>query len=84
MCLTKATVGGRVRDADAKKLVAKQLNEATADLPQFDLKTGAIKQKKAKKEKTPEQEAARELKLLDKKNLVCNRIPYYLNLTENT
>ena len=61
-------MGGRVRDEQSKKIVAKQLGENMNDLaPQFDVKTGQIKSKKAKKEKTPEQEAAASLKLLEKK-----------------
>ena len=63
---SKASVSGRVRDAGAKGLLAKQLQGL--ELPAFlDMATGAIKVKKAKKVKTPEEESMAELKKLVKK-----------------
>ena len=45
--------------------------QALADLgPQFDLKTGLLKQKKVKKEKTPQEEAAKDIKAFEKKTLI--------------
>ena len=63
---SKASVSGRVRDAGAKGLLAKQLQGL--ELPAFlDTATGAIKVKKAEKIKTPEEESMAELKKLVKK-----------------
>ncbi|CAK8999586.1 unnamed protein product, partial [Durusdinium trenchii] len=62
--------GGRVRDEAMKSLVAKQLGVATGNLEGqglLDLKTGRIQSKKAKKEKTPEQQALVECKTLSNK-----------------
>ena len=39
-------------------------------MPQFDLKTGQIKQKKLPKEKSPEESAMKELKTLHNKSPV--------------
>ena len=64
---TKACISGRVRDNESKKLVAKQMQEIGNGMPQFDLKTGVIKSKKAKKEVPPEAEILRELKTLNNK-----------------
>lgn len=62
--------GGRVRDEAMKSLVAKQLGVAMGNLEGqglLDLKTGRIQSKKAKKEKTPEQQALVECKTLSNK-----------------
>ena len=64
---SEAILSGRVRDSAGKALLAKQLGDLSSNMPQFDLKTGAIKQKKVKKEKTPAEEAVQGLKLLEKK-----------------
>ena len=60
-------ISGRVRDTESKKLVAKQMSELGNGIPVFDLKTGAIKSKKAKKPLPPEVEILRELKTLNNK-----------------
>ena len=65
----QVSLSGRVRDAAGKALLAKQLGDLNTNLPQFDLKTGAIKSKKAKKEKTPVEQAVVDLKTLEKKLL---------------
>ena len=65
----QVSLSGRVRDAAGKALLAKQLGDLNTNLPQFDLKTGAIKSKKAKKEKTPVEQAVIDLKTLEKKLL---------------
>ncbi|CAL1132345.1 unnamed protein product [Cladocopium goreaui] len=71
-----ASLKGRVRDDNAKKLIAKQLGGLMDDVPSFDLKTGQIKTKKGKKEKSPEDMAVQELKQLEKKYLaLVNGIP---------
>ena len=70
--LPKASLKGRVRDDNAKKLIAKQLGGLMDDVPSFDLKTGQIKTKKAKKEKSPEVMAVQEHKQLEKKYLEFN------------
>ncbi|CAL1127365.1 unnamed protein product [Cladocopium goreaui] len=73
---TNASLKGRVRDDNAKKLIAKQLGGLMDDVPSFDLKTGQIKTKKAKKEKSPEDMAVQELKQLEKKlKALVNGIP---------
>ena len=57
--------GGRVRDANLKEMISKQLKVDMANLEsqgQMCLKTGKIKQKAVKKEKTAEQAAMAELK----------------------
>ena len=62
------SVGGRVRSPAMKALLAKQLgvamNSFEGEQGLLDLKTGAIKGKKAKKEKTPEQAALVDAKAL--------------------
>ena len=63
----KASISGRVRDAAGKALLAKQLGDVNNNMPSFDLKTGTLKQKKAKKEKSPAEEALQGLKTLEKK-----------------
>ena len=72
--LPKASLKGRVRDANAKKLIAKQLGGLMDDVPSFCMQTGQIKTKKAKKEKTPEDMAVQELKQLEKKHLEFNEL----------
>ena len=67
---TSLAVGGRVRDGKMKEMLAKQLNVGLSALesqPIMDLKTGAISSKKKKKEKTPEQNALAEAKVLSSK-----------------
>ena len=61
--------GGRVSDAAAKKLIAKELSSVEDAVSGFDLETGQIKSKKAKKEKSPQQQAHADLKQFDKKIL---------------
>lgn len=64
---TKVTLNGRVRGADAKNMLAKQL-QGLGSAPDFmNLTTGVIRSKKAKKEKTPEEEAMFEMKKMHKK-----------------
>lgn len=64
------SLSGRVKDGAAKALLQKQLGGLGANIGEFmDLKTGAIKAKKPKKEKPPEQEAIAELKKVEKKRL---------------
>ncbi|CAK9075218.1 unnamed protein product [Durusdinium trenchii] len=60
---SEVSLSGRVKDGAAKALLQKQLGGLGANIGEFmDLKTGAIKAKKPKKEKPPEQEAIAELK----------------------
>ena len=67
--LSKASVGGLVKDADSKKSIAKSLGDM--DGPALmDLETGAFKAKKAKREKTPAEKAVSDLKAFEKKTLV--------------
>ena len=64
---TDMRVGGRVRSASMKEMVAKQLKvgmESLESQSQMDLKTGVVRSKKAKKEKTPAQTALGEAKQL--------------------
>ena len=59
------SVGGRVRNADMKAMLAKQLGQGLQSLEGaslVDTKTGRIASKKGKKEKTKEQLAVDELK----------------------
>ena len=60
------SLGGRVRSEGAKQLLAKQLGKALDSFGggMVDLKTGQIKSKKPKKEKTAEQLALAEAKTL--------------------
>ncbi|CAK9118579.1 unnamed protein product [Durusdinium trenchii] len=61
-------LSGRVRESAHKDLLKKQLgNLMNDDVSFMDLKTGAIKVKKPKKEKSPAEEAMGELKKIDKK-----------------
>ncbi|CAK9118580.1 unnamed protein product [Durusdinium trenchii] len=63
-------LSGRVRESAHKDLLKKQLgNLMNDDVSFMDLKTGAIKVKKPKKEKSPAEEAMGELKKIDKKIL---------------
>ncbi|CAK9061534.1 UBA domain-containing protein [Durusdinium trenchii] len=65
---SEVSLSGRVKDGAAKALLQKQLGGLGANIGEFmDLKTGAIKAKKPKKEKPPEQEAIAELKKVEKK-----------------
>ena len=69
LLLAKAAIGGRVKDAESKKLIANQLKNAM-DQPigcDFDTNTGQIKAKKQKKEISPQQEAVKQLKAFEKK-----------------
>ena len=68
----QVSLSGRVRDAAGKALLAKQLGDLNTNVPQFDLKTGAIRSKKAKKEKSPVEQAVSDLKTLEKKLLNQN------------
>lgn len=67
---TTVSVGGRVRSGEMKALIAKQLGSSMASLEsqgQLDLKTGAIKAKKPKKEKSAEKLALEEVKKMEAK-----------------
>ena len=66
--ITQAGISGRVKDPESKKLVAKQLQGVADLMPDFDLKTGQIKQKKVPKEKSPIELAIKDLKTL------CNKL----------
>ena len=68
-CDTKASISGRVKDDASKALLKKQLGDLCPSGHTLDLKTGVIKSKKAKKEKTPAQEAMAEMKKMHKKFL---------------
>ena len=66
------SVGGRVRNADMKAMLAKQLGQGLQSLEGaslVDTKTGRIASKKGNKEKTKEQLAVDELKKLKTKFL---------------
>lgn len=67
--VSKVSLSGRVRDDATKKLLAKQLGSLGEDIPRFDIETGQIKSKKAKKEKTPQEIAVNEMKQFEKKLL---------------
>ena len=86
---TSAKVGGRVRSAAAKEQVAKQLQKGVSDLdaiPLMDLKTGEIKSKRKKqpKEKTPEENALKEVKTYFNKSLGCTCLPFVLNVYDTS
>ena len=67
---SQVSISGRVRGADAKDMIKKQLGELASNQPVFmDLQTGQIKSKKAPKEKSPLQISLQGLKLLPKKFL---------------
>lgn len=64
----KVKLSGRCKDDESKKHVASQLKSAmNTTLPQFDLKTGQIKQKKVPKEKSPAELAIKDLKAMSNK-----------------
>lgn len=69
---SQVNLSGRVRDAAGKALLQKQLGDVSGSHlgPSFDVKTGTIRQKKQKKEKTPQETAIAALKILEKKFLV--------------
>ena len=80
---TNLAVGGRVRNGDLKKMLAKQLGEGLQSLESaqtMDLKTGRIASKKPKKEKTKEQVALDEVKKMKTKflDLGSFRFIFYL------
>ncbi|CAK9054904.1 UBA domain-containing protein [Durusdinium trenchii] len=62
-----AAISGRVKDKESKQIVAQQLQTVADNMPEFDLKTGQLKQKKVPKEKAPEDVAAKNLKTLSSK-----------------
>jgi len=64
-------VGGRVKDPEQKKMIAKNIGDFGGPT-MMDLETGAFKAKKAKKEKAPNAVAAADLKSFEKKNLVSS------------
>ena len=62
---TELSVGGRVRSASMKELIAIQLKlgvESLESQGMMDLRTGAIKSKTKKKEKSPSQTALADAK----------------------
>ena len=65
---SEAKLSGRVRDKTGKEQIAKQLSSMD-DMPRFDMETGQIKSKKAKKEKSPQDKAIADVKALEKKLL---------------
>lgn len=65
---TEASVGGRVKDPEAKKAIAKEMGDL-GSAPLMDLETGAFKAKKVKKEKSAEEAAMCDLKAYEKKFL---------------
>ena len=70
---TEIKLGGRVRSASMKEMLAKQLKTGMETLESqalMDLKTGAIRNKKGKKEKSPSQVALSEGKQLAAKLLI--------------
>ncbi len=69
--ISKASLGGRVRDKAGKEQIAKQLGSLN-DLAMVDMETGQIKAKKAKKQKSPSEQAVADLKVLEKKKLIPN------------
>lgn len=67
--IAEVHISGRVKDPEGKKHVAQQLSAALNNSePHFDLKTGQLKSKKVPKEKTPEENAMKDLKSLQKKS----------------
>lgn len=72
---TELKMGGRVRSASMKELIAKQLKTGLEGLESqalMDLKTGVIKNKKGKKEKSPQQAAMSDVKVYVAKFLALN------------
>ena len=63
----KVTLSGRVKEAAAKGLLGKQLGGLNTDVAFFNTSTGVIKSKRAKKEKSPEDECLADMKKLHKK-----------------
>ena len=74
----EVSLSGRVRDGGSKQLIAKQLGALAEDMPRFDLETGQIKVKKAKKQKTPEEQALADLKVFEKKMLYSKFYPQHI------
>lgn len=71
---TALQVGGRVRSPQIKEMLAKQLGQGLQELEengQLDMKSGRIRAKAPKKEKSPEQVALGEAKQLFQKLLAC-------------
>lgn len=67
-------MSGRVRDKGALQLLKKQLTGLVENMPDFlDLKTGRLKVKKAKKEKSSEELAMLDIKKMCKKRLCIER-----------
>lgn len=67
---SEVAVGGRVKDAETKKALSKQMSGIDLDAPAvMDLESGAFKVKKPKKEKSPTELASQELKSFEKKLL---------------
>lgn len=65
---SQVSLSGRVKDTAARDMLKKQLGGLGNNIgPFMDLNTGAIKNKKVRKEKTAEEEALAELKKLEKK-----------------
>lgn len=65
---SQVSLSGRVEDTAARDMLKKQLGGLGNNIgPFMDLNTGAIKNKKVRKEKTAEEEALAELKKLEKK-----------------
>ncbi|CAL1141573.1 unnamed protein product [Cladocopium goreaui] len=61
------SLAGRVKDASAKQLLAKQLGGLNGEVSLMNQTTGTIKSKKPKKEKSPEEESLADMKKLSKK-----------------
>lgn len=68
-CSPKASLGGRVKDVNARKMLAKQMGDLSSEFASMDMKTGQIKQRKPKKEVSAEQTAMKDLKTLEKRKL---------------
>ena len=68
--ISEASLSGRVKEAQAKGLLAKQLQGLNTDVAFLNEANGTIKCKKAKKEKSPEEEQMAEMKKLYKKTFV--------------
>ena len=68
---TKASIGGRVKDPESKAAIAKEIRAVADNGPTFDVTTGVIKNKKPKKELSPEADAAKQLKGLFNKKLIA-------------
>lgn len=68
-CSFKVSIGGRVKDLQSKQAIARKIGDI-GSTSLIDLETGAFKAKKAKKQKTPEENAMADVKTLEKKLLV--------------